>query len=182
MELHLKKRLVGAFITVITLAILLPVILDGSRTYQLLDTLAPPKPATPQWSTTEYEQQVRREVEELADGTAAAEIRIDDAELVREDTPLPENVPPDSTRLDEKGIPYAWTLQLGAFDQRSNAHRLRDDLRAKGYKAYVLEGEKVTKVFVGPELNRDAAEKLRRKLIRELGFSEIFIRRYEAES
>lgn len=182
MELHLKKRLVGAFITVVALAIFLPVILDGSRSYQLLDTLAPPKPPTPQWSTTEYEQQVRNEVEELASGQASADIRIPDSELVREDTPAPESVAPDSTQLDEQGLPYAWTLQLGAFDQRDNAHRLRDELRGKGYKAYVLEGEKVTKVFVGPELTREAAEKLKRRLTSELGYGEIFIRRYKAES
>lgn len=182
MELHLKKRIIGAFITVVALAVLLPVILDGSRTQQLLDTLAPPKPPTPQWSTADYEQQVRSEVEELASGQAAADIRIPDSELVREDTPAPEFVPADTTELDNAGLPYAWTLQLGAFDQRSNAHRLRDELRANGYKAYVLEGEKVTKVFVGPELTRDAAEKQKRRLTSELGYGEIFIRRYDAES
>ena len=179
MDLHLKKRIVGAFFTVILLALLLPLILDGTRTYEVLDTMAPPKPATPKWSTPAYEQQVREEIEELESGVAAADIRIPDTVQVREDTPAPVD---QTTQLDDAGLPYAWTLQLGAFDERGNAHRLRDDLRAKGYKAYVLEGEKVTRVYVGPELNREAAEKLKQTLMSQLGYGEIFVRRYQAES
>jgi len=184
MELHLKKRIVGAVVTVTALLVVMPIILDGSRTYELLETAAPVKPEAPQWSTPEYEQQVRQEIEDLASGKATSELALSEPEVVEEDTPQPEAVPGNQSAVDAQGLPYAWTLQLGAFSQRANAHRLRDQLRDKGYKAYVQEfpSQGMVRVYVGPELLRDDAESLRERLKKELQQKDIYIRRYEAES
>lgn len=184
MELHLKKRILGAVVTVTAMLIVLPIILDGSRTHELLETTAPVRPEAPQWSTPEYERQVREEIEEVAAGEATAAIAIPEPEVVTRDEPVPQEAPADRGGLDESGVPYAWTLQLGAFSQRENAHRLRDRLRAKGYKAYVQEfpSQGIVRVYVGPELRRDDAEQLRERLRSELKQQDIYIRRYAAES
>lgn len=184
MELHLKKRILGAVITVTALLIVMPIILDGSRTYELLETTAPERPAAPQWSTPEYERQVRQEIEEVASGEAAQKIAVPEPVVVEQDVPAPAAVPADRTALNAESVPYAWTLQLGAFGQRENAHRLRDDLRAKGFKAYVQEfpSQGITRVYVGPELRRSDAEAVQKKLQKELNLKDVYIRQYEAES
>jgi DedD protein len=73
---------------------------------------------------------------------------------------------------------------LGAFGNRDNAMRFRDDLRKKGYKAYVQEfsDQGMTRVYVGPELRRADAEVLQTKLKKDLKQQDIYLRRYEAES
>ncbi|MEQ3692871.1 MAG: SPOR domain-containing protein [Thalassolituus sp.] len=184
MELHLKKRILGAVVTVTALVIVMPIILDGSRTYQLLETAAPERPETPQWSTQDYERQVRRDVEEVASGEAADAVKMPEVKVVDRDDPAPQGVAGDRTALDPNKAPYAWTLQLGAFGNRDNAMRFRDDLRKKGYKAYVQEfsAQGMTRVYVGPELRRADAEVLQTKLKKELKQQDIYLRRYEAES
>jgi len=101
----------------------------------------------------------------------------------RDDQPV-QGVPADRTALDADKIPYAWTLQVGAFGQRENAHRFRDLLRHDGFKAYVQEfpDEGITRVFVGPELRRADAESVQEKLKRRDDVSEAYLRRYKAET
>jgi len=184
MELHLKKRIIGAWLTVTAVLVIAPIVLDGSRTHQLLETSAPPKPDVEQWATEEYERQVRREVEEVASGEATKAVTMPQIEAAdRDDQPV-QGVPADRTALDADKIPYAWTLQVGAFGQRENAHRFRDLLRHDGFKAYVQEfpDEGITRVFVGPELRRADAESVQEKLKRRDDVSEAYLRRYKAET
>lgn len=184
MELHLKKRILGAWLTVTAILVVAPIVLDGSRTHILLESDAPAMPDTERWATEEYERQVRKDVEALASGEATADISMPQIEVVdRDDTPVP-GVPADQTKLDQDNIPYAWTLQVGAFGQRDNAYRFRDLLRHDGYKAYVQEfqQEKITRVYVGPELRRADAERIQRQLKQRGDISEAYLRRYKAES
>ena len=182
MELHLKKRILGAIITVIALVLVLPVILEGPRSYHLLETQAPPAPEAPEWVTTEYRQQVRQDVEDLADGTSTKKLQKPEIPLVESDEAAPNNVPEDRSALDENQLPYSWTLQLGAFGQIDNALRYRDQLRKRGYQAYVNEVNNMSRVYVGPEMTRAAIETLKKKLQLELNQEDIYIRRYIPES
>ena len=63
MELHLKKRILGAWLTVTAILVVAPIVLDGSRTHILLESDAPAMPDTERWATEEYERQVRKEWE-----------------------------------------------------------------------------------------------------------------------
>ncbi|MEC8524689.1 MAG: SPOR domain-containing protein [Pseudomonadota bacterium] len=184
MELHLKKRIVGAWLTVTAVLVVAPIVLDGSRTQVLLESAAPAKPETEAWATQEYERQVRRDVEELASGAAAEEIAMPPVKVVDRDDAAPQGVPADRTSLDADKVPYAWTLQVGAFSKRDNAHRFRDLLRHDGFKAYVQEfpDEGITRVYVGPELRRADAEKAQQALMQRDDIQAAYLRRYLAES
>ena len=184
MELHLKKRIVGAWLTVTALLVVAPIVLDGSRTYRLLETTAPVRPEIQPWASEDYERQVRREVEEAASGEAAAAIEMPAVSVADRDEPAAPGVPADRTALDDNKTPYAWTLQVGAFGQRDNAHRFRDTLRKDGYKSYVQEfpSEGITRVYVGPELRRADAEALQKQLIKRRDVQDAYLRRYQAES
>ncbi len=184
MEQHLKKRILGAFVTVIVVAIALPIVLDGSRSQLALQSNIPPMPDMPEWSRVEDERRVRIELEQLASGEAAAQIAVPEMDVVEQNDPAPPRGQSDRPELDSNQLPYAWTLQLGAFSEQKNAFALRDQLRAKGYKAYTQEftGDKLTRVYVGPELQRSQIETLQKQLRKELKQQDIHIKRYRAES
>jgi DedD protein len=55
-------------------------------------------------------------------------------------------------------------VQLGSFSKAANARGLRDKLAAKGYAAFVKSAGSVTRVYVGPQSSRAAAEKMLKKL------------------
>lgn len=78
--------------------------------------------------------------------------------------------------LDQQGVPVAWTLQLAAFKERSNAERLRDRLIKAGYSAYIREKNALSRVYVGPEVQRTELEMLKSKLARELKLDGLILR------
>lgn len=61
-----------------------------------------------------------------------------------------------------------WAVQLGSFGERANAQALRDRLKAKGFAAFlatvVVGQHPMTRVYVGPSLERADAEATLRKL------------------
>jgi len=184
MEQHLRKRILGALLTVIAIAIALPIVLDGSRSKTIMNSDIPPMPAAPDWAQVENEQKIRIELEELDSGKAASDIAIPPVDVVNSDEAAVPDTKSDETTLDSNNLPYAWTLQLGAFSDEKNAFDLRDKLRKKGYKAYTqaFPGDELTRVYVGPEVQRSEIETLQAKLKKELKLKDIYIRRYRAES
>jgi len=62
----------------------------------------------------------------------------------------------------------AWAVQIGSFGSKKNAFALRDKLRKKGFKAFVdtvyVKDIENFRVRVGPEIKRESAESLRKKL------------------
>lgn len=83
--------------------------------------------------------------------------------------PLASAMPPAPSK-DRMNI-TAWIIQLGSFSSEQNALALRDQLRAKGYTAFVEKiksgGSQLFRVRVGPELERARADALRDKLEKE---------------
>lgn len=62
----------------------------------------------------------------------------------------------------------AWAVQMGSFSSRDNAVALRDRLRGDGYDALLsnvkASATKLTRVAVGPMIERDTAVRLRQEL------------------
>lgn len=75
----------------------------------------------------------------------------------------------------------AWVIQLGSFDNKSNALRLVNQLRAKGYQAFMQhiqsgsDNETQTRVFVGPQSQEVAARKMAAQLETSLHLKGIVI-------
>jgi DedD protein len=61
-----------------------------------------------------------------------------------------------------------WVVQVGSFSQKANAEKLRDKLRKMGMASFVVTGmsnnKKVHRVRVGPEINRNDAEKIQAQI------------------
>lgn len=183
MEQHLKKRILGAFVTVLALGIAMPIVLDGSRSHIQLQSAVPEMPAMEPWQPIDNQRHVRIDLETLASGEADTEIELAPVRVVEQDDPAAVGSKGDRAALDDQQLAYAWTLQLGAFEKRSNAHALRDKLRTKGYKAYVQEfaNDALTRVYVGPELQRSKIEALQQTLRKELKQRDIHIKRFKSK-
>lgn len=68
-------------------------------------------------------------------------------------------------------IVSGWVVQIGSFSVERNAVKLRDKLRKKGHASFVESFKKnngmIFRVRVGPELTKDLAENLNKKLNQE---------------
>lgn len=71
----------------------------------------------------------------------------------------------------------AWVVQMGSFRDKTNAMRLTNSLRAKGYKAFTVETKSngQTRVYVGPELKRGNAKTLATKINGDVNLQGIIV-------
>lgn len=178
-EHSFKQRIVGAIVLVALAVIFIPMLLPGHRDIGFTDNGSPipPKPAElenlkvlelekPQPAPMPREI-VRTPIDERSPATPAVEVEAPSTDK----TPLPEETipaPAASQATQPATTPKAWAVQVGSFTQRDNAMRLRDQLRSKGYKAFVEQITSADKTFyrvrVGPEVSRDKAVALQKEL------------------
>jgi DedD protein len=73
----------------------------------------------------------------------------------------------------QQTLQSAWSLQLGTFSNQSNAQRLLNRLRNKGYSAYQIKlnsNNKIYfKVYVGPEIKKAKLEQQATQINSSLG-------------
>lgn len=85
------------------------------------------------------------------------------AKTAAKPTPVPVPAPApvqESPRFeqDDKGVAVAWVVQVASLSSQAAADRLKDDLIARGYKAYTRSSGAVVRVYVGPKLSREQAD------------------------
>ena len=89
----------------------------------------------------------------------------------------PAVAPPPAPAAPAAPAPTApqgdWVVQLGSFSSADNANGLTEKLRTQGYNAYTVpsevDGKRITRVFVGPVVDREGANRLRDELARRSG-------------
>ena len=98
-----------------------------------------------------------------------------------------DTAPPATTAapaLDNQGLPQGFSVRLGSFGNASNASNLVTRLQDAGHRAYTRridssQGE-LTAVFVGPVVDRAAANILLENLRRDFELNGMIVR-YEIE-
>lgn len=178
---NLKRRMLGAFITILVIVITLPVILDKTRHMEALPSDVPPMPEIPEWAEVKNEKRVRVELAELASGEAEEALVPQDRQVIKQDDAPIEGIEKDKSGLDKQKNVVAWVVQLGAFNDRKKANELTELLRQRGYKAFTDEfpTDNLTRVYVGPELIRADVETLQLKLKAELKQDDALIKRWQ---
>jgi len=77
--------------------------------------------------------------------------------------------------------PKAWALQVASFADRENADRLVKKLRTQGFEVYTRQnqsgGKTITRVFVGPAIDRNQLTKAQRELRKQFQLNAV-IKRY----
>ncbi|MFP8968324.1 SPOR domain-containing protein [Pokkaliibacter sp. CJK22405] len=78
------------------------------------------------------------------------------AEPVKEEVKTPAPEPVAEVKTDTNGAPVSWSLQVASFKDEQNADRLMNKLKSQGFKSYQALNGGLHKVYVGPELDKDA--------------------------
>lgn len=195
MNQNIRQRMTGTIVLAITALILLPVIFDGQGSYQLpLQTDIPARPVQPEAARSMPQRPV------ITADTDAIRIRPESTEAVpvaatAADTPepavaqsaqpaTPVVAQPVAPALDARGLPEAWSVRLGSFSNASNASNLVSNLQQAGHRAYsrqITSSQGVlTAVFVGPLVDRAAAQTLMESLRVDFQLNGLIVR-YEIE-
>ena len=86
----------------------------------------------------------------------------------------------NSDVTNDIAVVTSWIVQIGSFVQEPNALSLRDKLQKKGFASFVTEAKtqsgNVYRVRVGPELNRELADNLRKKINKQYQLDGIVMR------
>ncbi len=194
MNQQLKARLVGAIVLISLAVIFIPMLLDGGERessplgeryvpdrpgyhYESLDIplrSAPAAPLVPRLvdpPAAADEQQARVE-------PPPAETKPEPAPRAAPSRPAPEP-PPAPMASPPAAEQVGWVVQVGSFSRQQNAIGLRDRLRSAGFTSFVDRAEgsagTIWRVRVGPELERERAERLQQRLQQEQELSGIII-------
>lgn len=188
MDDGLKQRLVGAIVLVAVAVIFLPTLLDrdARRTVDLSSQIpAEPavvteiveiaEPVPPQdipVAKPLAENYPHEPVEPQAGATAPG--TDGDQAAPAAETPSDNEMPArdigdvDPPALNADGVPDGWSLQVASFKSPERADAMLKELQAEGFKSYVRSASttqgKVHRVFVGPKINRAAAEAEKRRI------------------
>lgn len=150
MDEQLKKRLVGAAVLASLAVIFLPMILSDGRG---VDELAPVAAEIPPWPDQEFHSQL------LKNEVPSAE-------------PIPVPVKMKTSSGQKEPLATAprvglssWVIQAGSFSEIENARKLVIKLRKAGLdtmdpEQIEIRGKLVYRVRVGPEIEKENAEKL----------------------
>ncbi|WP_313089469.1 SPOR domain-containing protein [Pseudomonas sp.] len=98
-----------------------------------------------------------------------------------EPAPPPASAPSAESHLDSADLPVSWSVQLASLSSRDNADKLQKTLRSQGYNAYIRTADGMNRVFVGPLVQRDEADRLRDQLERQQKLNG-FVVRFKPES
>ncbi|EPJ45941.1 MAG: hypothetical protein OFPI_35710 [Osedax symbiont Rs2] len=161
MELRVKKQLIGALALIFIVMVFFPLFFSGDGYNERhLDSIIPDQPVT------ETFQSIKPLLKPLADTKvlAAPALVVD---TVNNDA---------ATGLDQQGVPVAWTLQLASFKDSANARALRKQLLKAGHKVYSRKTGTLVKVYVGPEMNKQRLQALKKGLKEDFGLDGLLVR------
>jgi len=172
-DLKLKQRLIGAVIIISLAIIILPILLDGNQEERIqLTRRVPPPPAieVAPFNPADLKADMDRIEQESARTIPQRSANPVDS----------ESLDAQALALDSDGLPVAWSLQVAAFQSEENAVRLREELRDRGYQSYRVDGDSeegpVSRVLVGPALQRASLERIQHQIEEEFGLKGKIIR------
>lgn len=193
---HLKQRLVGAAVLVALAVIVVPVVLNfGHEREWWGQRSSVPEPPPPGFVTRvlPLEQWGRQAESDLANGAAVLD-RPAQPPVPKDTPPAPAPSPktsapktaappPPAPSAPTPAAPAAageWAIQLASFSSKKNADDLTAFLVQKGFRAFVEQGgqggDKVYRVRIGPEKERERADALRERVERETQLRAIVLR------
>jgi len=180
-------RLIGAGIMVLSVAIILPLVLDGERPPELdvqVQVTSPPNfpvvEITPVKSVDSLPM-----VSKITEDKSVGEISLIPVPQPAKDvkniakteskTSQSEVIVPAKKAVAEK-IADRWVVQIATFKSKDNAIRLVDKLKEANYDAYSLTTNSLYKVYVGPEFKRETSERKREEIKKKFSLNGIVVK------
>ena len=133
--------------------IILPMLLDGSAEDRARVEAAIPTPPQIDINSLTVEE-TRQKMTQMSEASAAK------LPVLVED-PVVQVDEVENFALNDNGLPISWSLQLGSFREEANATRLRQSLRDRTHRSYILadeSGDGLYRVYVGPMVNKSKLE------------------------
>jgi len=170
-EPNIKYRVTGAMVLIALAVIFLPLILDGQKKNQILDSKIPEKPISGEIILVNVDDTTNEQKEEtnsvqIVEVGSVQQNKVDDTELAenqkaeveKDDIKVPvvksEAVKSEITKSETTKTVLsenrqdrpnykssAFVIQLGSFSNKTNAQKLVDKLKKSGYKAYLKVGK-----------------------------------------
>ncbi len=199
---QIKQRVIGAIVLVSLGVIFIPMLLNSERALDDgMPVFGSNIPSKPEYLSKESGQ---KSAQQLAAVIIKSQADFDARVPVDEHTPPLKSVPDkgpknkaaasfakiDSTAQQKRIITAkvkptakqpakAWVIQVGSFNNRGNAFKLRNKLRSKKFTAFVeavkTSKGRVYRVRVGPEIQRSQAKKIQKRLKKELKISGLVV-------
>ncbi|MCB1751286.1 MAG: SPOR domain-containing protein [Gammaproteobacteria bacterium] len=172
MDDGLKKRLIGATVLVSLIVIFVPMLLQHEPVLEqgIHESNIPPPPKT------DFSSRVIPQKSEPAPPASRTFAPVDGAtgEYGPDGTagrPAAAAAPQSGQVETREGL-SAWMIQVGSFSLRENAENLVKQLREKAFAADIeqvsVKGNMLFRVLVGPEVDRNEAEKLLQRVNAEI--------------
>ncbi len=190
-ENRIKQRVVGGVVLLALAIIFIPMVLDFRKDYdQVINgTNIPPKPKDFRIETFELNQTAQVKVPRLA-AEGSVEEKLQQHELVKQKQAADAAVakveakPAKEVAAVKQSAPVkaqheGWTVQVGSFSSEKNAQGLRDRIARRGFPAFVdsvnVKGRLSHRVRIGPEADKQQANRLKQKLQKEMGLKGLVI-------
>ena len=191
LDRRLKQRIVGAAVLLALLVVFLPMLFQREDEQRPVQVEAPPMPAMPAVAPAPAEpvtvpepQAAEVPVEPTPTAPAPAAASVPPSQPIAAASPpqaapatvAAEPVAAAPSRLDTDGLPVSWTVQLASLSSRARAEELQNRLRKQGLAAYIRTVEGMSRVFVGPLIERGEAERVSAQIARQYKLSPIVVR------
>ena len=177
----LKQRMVGALVLIALAVIFVPMLFTREDDLRHVVVDAPAMPNTPPVAQIEIEPVEVPEPKSIPEGFEIVENDASAKSAVVPSEPTespavaePEQVkapaqttPVPQPRVDADNLPVSWSIQLASLSNRASAEKLQKTLREQGYNAYIRAADGMNRVFVGPLIERDEANRVRDQLQRQ---------------
>jgi len=189
-ENKIKQRVVGGLVLLALAVIFIPMVLDFRKDYdQVINgTNIPPKPKDFRIETFELNETPQVEVPRLSTAESVEET-VSKHPLVQQKRAADAAAPPPPPPIEraatvKKSAPVAssregWTVQVGSFGSKANAQGLRDKIGKHGFTAFVdsvnVNGKLSHRVRVGPAVDKEKANSLKKKLQQEMSLKGLVI-------
>ena len=189
MNQNTRQRIIGTVVLAVAAIVLLPAIFDGEGSYQA--PLQTQIPETPQRADQTDPALTDTEATTVSanDDSPQAEVAVSPVSSSEPPSSAPVTAAASDSRdvtaaLDPRGLPEAWSVRLGSFSSQTNATNLVARLQGDGHRAYTrrLDSSQgpLTAVFVGPLVDRAAAQTLLEQLRQNYQLSGLVVR-YQIE-
>ncbi len=182
MEERLKKRLIGAAVLTSLVVIFVPMLFEKDGGGHWNEELRiPPRPAVPEGFAARILPAPSEDPARAPGTTSKTETSPKIASIpTAAESPNTTTASQAAAAASGRAVkqktetgqaPRAWVLQVASFSSRKNADQLVTRLRAKKFPAFQeeasVDGAKVFRVRIGPELDRKLAEKMLKRVTKE---------------
>lgn len=173
MEERLKRRLIGGAVLVALVVIFVPMLFEEQVVSERMfsKTKFPEKPESLQRQMESYR---------VLPEPVPAEVEPPEPPREESEPPAPKIDQDQKISKIERPTPTAWMVQVASFSRQENADKLVGKLKNAGmpaqWKEVTIEGKRLFRVQMFPQLEKKEAEKLLKRIETQFGLKATLIR------